>query len=84
MWNLDGRGFTSIPVEKGSKYSDFLSRKKKQYYRQLFASNVLAAILACVFGTELRGESLLAAFVNSIKWLSGSMVGTAILSAMAK
>lgn len=84
MWNLDGKGYNRIPVEKGPKFVDFLRKKRAEFYLQLFTSTIFTIALACVYGTEVRGEFIPVAMSTSIKYATGLMAVSVLLIAMAK
>jgi len=47
-WNLDGKGYSRIPVEKGQKFAKFATEKKREFITGLgtsLAMGIVASLL---------------------------------------
>lgn len=82
-WNLDGKGLTQIPVERGRKYAEFAKEKKTEFWVQILSSLFMGILSACFYGVMVRNETLKDVLSETSFWALGSLLATVIVSIMA-
>ena len=79
-WNLDGKGLTQIPVERGRKYKEFAQEKKEEFVMQLVSSVCAAQVSGWIYGLMVRDENFGDVLRETFSWALGAFLATLIVS----